>query len=69
MKSSMSVRHWMVAVLAFLLCFFSVGAIVTAYSTMSALVMEQWGINNTQNGTMITVRTITAVIAMYLYIS
>lgn len=59
-------RHWLVAILAFLLVFFAVGAIVTAYSATSYYVMEEWGINNTQNGTMITVRTFTAVIAMYL---
>lgn len=59
-------RHWLVAALAFLLVFFAVGAIVTAYSTTSYYVMEAWGINNTQNGTMITVRTFTAVVAMYL---
>lgn len=65
-KQDNSIRHWAVAVLAFLLCFFAVGAIVTAYSTTSYYVMQEWGINNTQNGTMITVRTLAAVAAMYL---
>lgn len=58
-------RHWAIAVLSFLLVFFAVGAIVTAYSTTSYYVMEEWGINNTQNGIMITVRTLAAVAAMY----
>lgn len=66
MEKQNTTRHWLVAVLAFFLVFFAVGAIVTAYSTMSYFVMESWGINNTQNGTMITVRTFTAVVAMYL---
>lgn len=65
-KKGNSPRHWAIAVLAFLLVFFAVGAIVTAYSTTSYYVMQEWGINNTQNGTMITVRTFTAIIAMYV---
>lgn len=65
-KKQSYARHWAIAVLAFLLVFFAVGAIVTAYSTTSYFVMEQWGINNTQNGTMITIRTFAAVVAMYL---
>ena len=32
-------RHWAIAVLSFLLVFFAVGAIVTAYSTTSYYVM------------------------------
>ena len=65
-KKGGNIRYILVAVLAFFLCFFSVGAIVTAYSTTSYYVMQEWGINNTQNGTMTMVRTIFAVIAMYL---
>lgn len=65
-KKDNTARHWAIAALAFLLAFFAVGAIVTAYSTTSYYVMQEWGINNTQNGTMITVRTLAAVVAMYL---
>lgn len=66
MNKTSHVRHWLIAVLAFLLVFFAVGAIVTAYSTTSYFVMQSWGINNTQNATMINIRTLTAVVGMYL---
>ena len=65
-KEGSKIRYCSIAVIAFLLVFVVVGVAVTAYSTTSYYVMQEWGINNTQNGLMITIRTLTAVIAMYV---
>lgn len=58
--------YFVIAALAFVIMFFAVGVAVTAYSATSYYVIEQWGITNTQNSLLITVRVLTAIIAMYL---
>lgn len=56
---------WIVAVCFFVL-FFTLGVAVTAFSATSAFLVEEWGIAQTQITSMVTVRTFSSVIAMYL---
>ena len=58
--------YGIVAALAFVIVFFAVGVAVTAYSATSYYVIEQWGISNTQNSMLVTVRTLAGIVAMYL---
>lgn len=57
---------WVIAVICFVVAFFTVGATTTAFSATAAYVVQEWGINQTQVTSMITVRTTVCVIAMYL---
>lgn len=57
---------WIIAAVGFLAAFFTVGAAVTAFSATSAYIVEEWEITQTQITSMITVRTLTGVVAMYL---
>lgn len=61
-----SMYYWVIAVLAFIIVFFSVGVAVTAYSATSFYVMQEWGLTNTQNSLLITIRTLSGIVAMYL---
>ncbi|MDO4288433.1 MAG: MFS transporter [Eubacterium sp.] len=65
-EKSGQLYYWIIAVLAFIIVFFSVGVAVTAYSATSYYVIEEWGITNTENSLLLTVRTLAAVVAMYL---
>ncbi|MBC5689657.1 MFS transporter [Mediterraneibacter sp. NSJ-55] len=57
---------WINVVIAFIVMFFTVGVVVTAYSATSMYVIAEWGISNTENSILINARTITAIIAMAL---
>ncbi len=57
---------WVNVIIAFVVMFFTVGVVVTAYSATSMYVIADWGITNTQNSTLINVRTISGIIAMAL---
>ena len=57
---------WINVIIAFIVMFFTVGVVVTAYSATSMYVIQDWGITNTQNSTLINARTISAIISMAL---
>lgn len=65
-KSGKFFYGWVNVAIAFLVMFFTVGVVVTAYSATSMYVIADWGITNTQNSTLINVRTITGIISMAL---
>lgn len=65
-KSGSFFYGWINVVIAFVVMFFTVGVIVTAYSATSMYVISDWGISNTENSLLINARTITAIIAMAL---
>lgn len=57
---------WVVGAMGFLSLFVSIGMVVSAFPVHAPYIIEQWGITMTQYSTMISVRTVAGVIAMYL---
>lgn len=55
---------WVICFISMLAMFFAVGAISTAFSTVSALIYDRWGITHTQSSILITMRDAGAIVAV-----
>lgn len=66
MKNKKFHYAWVMGVLGFLILYVTIGMAMTVYGSYSPFFLKEYGLNHTQNGTLVSLRTTVAFCAMFL---